>query len=164
MEKRAKHFKRLIEKRIASQHVEDVWQEALVRLLQRLQTGHVIDNLDAYMATVCSNTTTDMLRHLGRRAQSLTGEAVEAELDRTGFVVNFDHNPEFERIQKILRAELTAYQHKVYILKHHYGLDSRSIADLVGAAGPGAVRQALRAANRRLRVPAVLEQLSSTED
>ncbi|MFD4612713.1 RNA polymerase sigma factor [Streptomyces sp. NPDC058440] len=159
---REKHFKRLIEKRVARQHADDVWQESLLRILARLQAGEMIANADAYMATVCKNTTTDALRQMSRQAQALAGEEIEAS-DQMHFVVNFDHGLGFEKIQKVLRAELTPHQHKIYILKHYYGLDSRRIAELVGAAGPGAVRQSIRAANRKLRTPAVMRQLGVSE-
>ncbi|MFC8360833.1 RNA polymerase sigma factor [Streptomyces griseorubiginosus] len=157
-----KRFKRLIEKRIARQHVEDVWQESLLRMVQRLRAGEVIHNVNAYMATICQNTTTDMLRQLARQAQALAGEDIDAN-EQLHLVVNFDHGVGFEKIQKVLRAELTPHQHKIYILKHYYGLDSRSIAELVGAAGAGAVRQSIRAANRKLRTPAVLQQLGVSD-
>ncbi|WP_369211114.1 RNA polymerase sigma factor [Streptomyces flavofungini] len=159
---REKHFKRLIEKNIARQHADDVWQESLLRIYSRLADGEVIQNVDAYMATICKNTTTDTLRRLGRQAQALAGEEIEAN-EQMRSVVDFDHGIGFEKIQKVLRAELTPHQHKVYILKHYYGLDSRQIADLVGAAGPGAVRQSIRAANRKLRTPAVMRQLGVSD-
>ncbi|MFD7935318.1 RNA polymerase sigma factor [Streptomyces sp. NPDC059755] len=156
LKERENHFKKLIEKRIARHHVEDVWQESLLRVIKRMQSGEVIHDVDAYMASTCRNTTTDMLREIGRQAQALAGEEIEAHKGMR-FEVDFDHGVGFERIQKVLRAELTPHQHMVYILKHYYGLDSRSIAELVGARSAGAVRQSIRAANRKLRTPAVLQ-------
>ncbi|MFJ9034449.1 RNA polymerase sigma factor [Streptomyces sp. NPDC102274] len=162
MKDREKFFKRLIEKRIARGHVDDVWQDALLRMLKRLNSGAVIDNLDAYMVTICASATTDMLRRLARQAEALVGEDLQ-QFDRSGIVIDFDRDVDLVRVQKVLREELTVHQHKVYILKHYYGLDSRSIAELVGAASAGAVRQVIRAANRRLRTPAVLQRLSTDD-
>ncbi|MEV7405802.1 sigma-70 family RNA polymerase sigma factor [Streptomyces sp. NPDC091267] len=162
LKSREKHFKRVIEKRIAPGHVDDVWQEALVRMFKRLQSEPPVEKLDAYMATVCGNAATDMLRQLGRHADAFAGGDLD-EFSETGIVIDFDRDVNLVRIQSVLREELTPQQHKVYILKHYYGLDSRSIAELAGVASDSAVRQMVRAANRKLREPAVMRRLAAED-
>ncbi|WLQ69392.1 sigma-70 family RNA polymerase sigma factor [Streptomyces glycanivorans] len=162
LKSREKHFKRVIEKRIARGHIDDVWQEALLHMFKRLQSGPPVAKLDAYMATVCVNAATDLLRQLGRQADAFAGGDLD-EFSETGIVIDFDRDVDLVRVQSVMREELTPQQHKVYILKHYYGLDSRSIAELVGAASDSAVRQMIRAANRRLREPAVMRRLAAED-
>lgn len=151
LQERAGHFRRIIYGCIAERYVADVWQTALLAMTEHLKRGNQVENLSAYMATVCRNCARDELERIRRRAELLIDDT-EVLQDR-GVLLD-DSGLDYEEVKKVLEEVLTPLEHKVYVLRHVYDLPSRQIGALLGSSA-ASVRQTIRRAHRKVNTPEV---------
>ncbi|WP_037606161.1 RNA polymerase sigma factor [Streptacidiphilus rugosus] len=150
-------YQRLIARYIDRRYAEDIWQDTLLAVFQDLAAGRgpQIRDLDAYVFKVIRNKVNRYLRAMYRATTELVGsqETVAEQVPET-------LRMEVTEAVQVVRRILSDHEFTIYVLRHYYDLDCRSIAGLVGGrTTPGAVRKALSSANKKLKEPGALAQL-----
>jgi RNA polymerase sigma factor (sigma-70 family) len=150
-------YMREINRRINSRYAEDVWQDVQVALITDLANGKEIRHLHAYVRRVCINTTAAYLRKINRQVEQLVADPALLEV---GAPPDDLLRIEDSETLRICREVLTGHEFKIYVLRFYCDLDTRTVAEqMSGKTTPHAVRQAIYAANQKLRQPEVLARL-----
>ncbi|MFE0601655.1 RNA polymerase sigma factor [Streptomyces sp. NPDC058892] len=144
-----------IERRLGQQHrgsqlAEDVWQNALIKIAERMKDGEPIDNVRAYMYRVCNTCALDELRRISRRAEDLFDDDPSALEEWEKNIRLHGTRLYYADIKPDLDSLLTPMEHQAIYLIKVMGFTSNMAAELMNVSSSSA-RKALRRARDKIR-------------
>ncbi|CAM5680224.1 hypothetical protein SAVIM338S_07306 [Streptomyces avidinii] len=143
-----------IELRLGQQHrgsrlAEDVWQNALIKVAERLAGGdEPVTNVRAYMHRVCATCAVDELRRIARRAEVLVGDDTAVLEERENVLLD-ESGVYYADVFDRLKASLTPMESQVLYLTAVGDFTSHKVAELMGVS-PSAARKALGRVRKKL--------------
>jgi len=124
---------------------EDVVQEALLRLHDRSP----LDNVDAFLATVTTRLSIDVLRSARVRREAYVGEWLPEPLVQDEAPQLVEDEEEISLAMLVLLERLSPDERAVFVLREAFDMPFAEIGEIIGAS-PDACRQRLSRARRRL--------------
>jgi RNA polymerase sigma-70 factor (ECF subfamily) len=124
---------------------EDVVQEALLRLHDRSP----LDNTEAYLTTVTTRLSIDVLRSARVRREAYVGEWLPEPLVEDEAPQLVEDEEEVSLAMLVLLERLTPDERAVFVLREAFDMPFAEIGEIIDAS-PDACRQRLSRARRRL--------------
>src|SRR3954454_22564495 len=124
---------------------EDVVQEALLRLVERSP----LDNEEAFLTTVTTRLSIDVLRSARVRREAYVGEWLPEPLVQDEAPQLVESSDEISLAMLVLLERLAPDERAVFVLREAFDMPFAEIGEIIGAS-PAACRQKLSRARRRL--------------
>jgi RNA polymerase sigma-70 factor (ECF subfamily) len=124
---------------------EDVVQEALIRMQDRTP----LDNEEAYLTTVTTRLSIDVLRSARMRRETYVGEWLPEPLVSDEAPELVESEEEISLAMLVLLEQLAPDERAVFVLREAFDMPFGEIGEIIGAS-PDACRQKLSRAKRRI--------------
>jgi RNA polymerase sigma-70 factor (ECF subfamily) len=124
---------------------EDVVQEALIRMQDRTP----LDNEEAYLTTVTTRLSIDVLRSARVRRETYVGEWLPEPLVSDEAPELVESEEEISLAMLVLLEQLAPDERAVFVLREAFDMPFGEIGEIIGAS-PDACRQKLSRAKRRI--------------
>jgi RNA polymerase sigma-70 factor (ECF subfamily) len=124
---------------------EDVVQEALMRMQDRTP----LDNEEAYLTTVTTRLSIDVLRSARVRRETYVGEWLPEPLVEDEAPQLVEDEDQISLAMLVLLERLSPDERAVFVLREAFDMPFGEIGDIIGAS-PDACRQRLSRARRRI--------------
>jgi RNA polymerase sigma-70 factor (ECF subfamily) len=124
---------------------EDVVQEAMIRLQDRT----ALDNEEAYLTTVATRLSIDVLRSARVRRETYVGEWLPEPLVEDEAPQLVEDEDDISLAMLVLLERLSPDERAVFVLREAFDMQFGEIGEIIGAS-PDACRQRLSRARRRI--------------
>jgi RNA polymerase sigma-70 factor (ECF subfamily) len=124
---------------------EDVVQEAMIRLQDRT----ALDNEEAYLTTVATRLSIDVLRSARVRRETYVGEWLPEPLVEDEGPQLVEDEDDISLAMLVLLERLSPDERAVFVLREAFDMQFGEIGEIIGAS-PDACRQRLSRARRRI--------------
>jgi RNA polymerase sigma-70 factor (ECF subfamily) len=124
---------------------EDIVQEALIRMQDRTP----LDNEEAYLTTVTTRLSIDVLRSARMRRETYVGEWLPEPLVSDEAPELVESEEEISLAMLVLLEQLAPDERAVFVLREAFDMPFGEIGEIIGAS-PDACRQKLSRAKRRI--------------